>query len=135
MKKTTLKKCEELLRNLKKDILASLKERTAESISVETDVQDDGDIAQEASAKSITFALAEKDKNRLASIEQALGRIKDGTYGICVDTEEDIEEKRLLANPLALRTISAQETFERAQKQKASSTRNGGTNMFGGDED
>jgi DnaK suppressor protein len=135
MKKATLKKCEELLRNMKKDILASLQERAAEGTSVENEVQDEGDIAQEASAKSVILALAEKDKSRLMMIDQALQRINDGTYGVCIDTEEEIEEKRLLANPLALRTITAQESFERDQKQRASATRSGGSNMFGGDDD
>jgi DnaK suppressor protein len=135
MKKTTLKKCEELLKNMKTEILASLNERAIEGTSVETEVQDEGDIAQEASAKSVTLALAEKDKNRLVAIEQALQRISDGSYGICIDTEEEIEEKRLLANPLALRSIAAQEQFEKDQKQRASSTRGGGANMFGSDDE
>lgn len=135
MKKTTLKKCEELLKTMKANIMESLRERAGEAVAVETEVQDEGDIAQEASQKSVTLALAEKDKNRLLMIEQALQRINDGTYGVCIDTEEDIEEKRLLANPLALRTISAQESFERDQKQRATASRSGGTNMFGGDDD
>lgn len=135
MKKATLKKCEDLLKKMKLDILDSLREREIEGTAIETEVQDEGDIAQEASAKSVTLALAEKDKNRLRAIEQALQRIGDGSYGICIDTEEEIEEKRLLANPLAMRTISAQEAFEKDQKQRASASRGGGSSMFGSDDD
>lgn len=135
MKKTTLKKCEELLKKMQGEIMDSLKQRSAEGLSVETDVQDEGDMAQEATSKSVSLLLADKDKARLNMIKQALQRIEDGSYGICIDTEEEIEEKRLLANPLALRTISAQEAFEKDQKQRKSMSKSGGSSLFGSDED
>lgn len=135
MKKATLKKCEELLLNMKKEILANFQERAQEGLSIEGEVQDEGDIAQEATAKSVSLALADKDKARLAAIEQALKRISEGSYGICIDTEEEIEEKRLLANPLAVRTVMAQEAFEKDQKQRAQVSTARGSGMFGRDED
>jgi DnaK suppressor protein len=134
MKKSTLKKCEELLNKMRGEILTSIKERAKEGLSVETEVQDEADMAQEASSKNLSLLLADKDKARLTLINQALQRIQDGSYGICIDTEEEIEEKRLLANPLALRTVSAQETFERDQKQRASIKSSGGSGLFGSDD-
>lgn len=38
---------------------------------------------------------------RKREIEHALMRMKDGTYGICEEGGEDIEEDRLEANPAA----------------------------------
>lgn len=130
MKKSTLKKCEEKLLAMKKEIQVSLKERAKEGLSIETDVQDEGDMAQESSSKAVSMLLIDKDKNKLALIEQALGRIEDGTYGICIDTEEEIEERRLLANPLALRSIVAQENFEKEQKQKALAKKPSASSLF-----
>lgn len=136
MKKATLKKCEEKLLQMKEDILASLKEREKEALAVETDVQDETDIAQEATSKSVSMLLADKDNQRLTMINSALEKIKNGTYGICIDTEEEIEEKRLLANPLAIRSISAQEEFERDQKQRVQPRPgSGSSSMFDGSDD
>lgn len=118
MKKTTLKKCETKLNQMKQDILDTFKEKAKESLSIDTNVQDEGDIAQEASQHSVDLVLLSKNKQKLKLIEQALLRIKEGTYGICIDTEEEIEESRLIANPLAMRSIFAQETFEREQKNR-----------------
>lgn len=130
MKKSTLKKCEEKLLAMKKEIQVSLKERAVEGLSIETDVQDEGDMAQESSSKAVSLLLIDKDKNKLSLINQALARIEDGTYGICIDTEEEIEERRLLANPLALRSIIAQENFEKEQKQKALAKKPSASSLF-----
>lgn len=130
MKKSTLKKCEEKLLAMKKEIQLSLKERAVEGLSIETDVQDEGDMAQESSSKAVSLLLIDKDKAKLSLIEQALTRIEDGTYGICIDTEEEIEERRLLANPLALRSIIAQENFEKEQKQKALARKPSASSLF-----
>ncbi|HVV14792.1 MAG TPA: TraR/DksA C4-type zinc finger protein [Candidatus Paceibacterota bacterium] len=40
-------------------------------------------------------------KARLGDIKRALGKIADGTYGICEISGENIEEDRLEANPAA----------------------------------
>lgn len=128
MKKSTLKKCEEKLREMRSEVIASMKSRAAESLIIETDVQDEGDMAQESSSKAVSLLLIDKDKIRLTQINQALDRIADDSYGICIDTEEEIEERRLLANPLAMRSIIAQENFEKLQKQKALAKRGGGVN-------
>ncbi len=134
MKKSTLKKCEEKLIQMKSEILESLKKRAQEGLQIETDVQDEGDIAQESSSKAVSLLLADKDKQRLNQVNQALERIKEGTYGICIDTEEEIEEKRLLANPLALRSIMAQEAFEKDVKMQQLAKRPGGSSLFSGEE-
>lgn len=137
MKKTTIKKCEEKLLKMQTELLKTLQGKAREELAVDTNVQDEGDIAQDSSAKALAMTLADNSSARLKMIEGALNRIKDGTFGYCIDTEEEIEEKRLLANPLALRTIEAQESFERESKRVNSG---GGVSvnpkkMFGSDDD
>lgn len=46
-------------------------------------------------------------------IDEALRRLEAGTYGVCVDCEEDIDERRLKAVPEAARCISCQEIYDR----------------------
>jgi len=45
-------------------------------------------------------------------IEMALGRIENGTYGICEETEEPIETDRLLAIPWTRLSIEGAELRE-----------------------
>jgi DnaK suppressor protein len=47
--------------------------------------------------------LVEKE---IASVQRALGRIKDGSYGICVRCGEDIAPERLEARPEAALCIA-----------------------------
>ena len=50
---------------------------------------------------------------------KALIRIKDDTYGYCLDTAEPIGLKRLMARPVAKYTIAAQEKHEKDEKVHA----------------
>ena len=52
--------------------------------------------------------------NRIEKIDAALQRISDGSYGICVECEEEIREGRLLVTPWAERCILCQEHREAA---------------------
>jgi len=56
--------------------------------------------------------LLTMDTDILAEIDDALKRIREGTYGKCVDTGQDIPEARLEAMPWAARTVAAQEAYE-----------------------
>ncbi|MEA3321754.1 MAG: TraR/DksA C4-type zinc finger protein [Bacillota bacterium] len=55
------------------------------------------------------------DEKLLGEIEEALARIEEGTYGICVDTGEEIPFERLEALPYAKRTARAQEKFDKGE--------------------
>jgi DnaK suppressor protein len=114
MKKSTLEKCRKKLLEMKQTLL---NKKSSEELKIDTDVQDEGDSAQDLSNKDLALILSNKEFNTLKQIEEALSKIEDGTYGICVDTDEKIEEKRLLANPLALRTLEAQESYEKELKR------------------
>ena len=49
-------------------------------------------------------------------IDSALRRLKDNTYGYCVETGEPIGLKRLIARPIATLSIQAQEKHEQEEK-------------------
>lgn len=57
--------------------------------------------------------LLTKDTDILSEIEDALKRIKEGTYGYCIDTGKEIPEPRLEAMPWTPRTRDAQAAYER----------------------
>jgi DnaK suppressor protein len=48
-------------------------------------------------------------RDRLAAVERAESRLKDGTYGLSVRSGEPIPDQRLEANPTAELTVEEQE--------------------------
>ena len=55
----------------------------------------------------------------ISEIDKALLRIKNNTYGYCLDTAEEIGLKRLIVIPVAKYTIVAQEKHEKNEKVHA----------------
>ncbi len=82
------------------------------------EVGDMADLATELIERELNMSLSESDRARLEEINAALERIKDKTYGICVDTGEVINKQRLKAVPEALRTLAAQEIYDRQQRKR-----------------
>jgi DnaK suppressor protein len=71
-----------------------------------------GDMADQASGNNevhIQLKLKQTDAKILTAIEEALGRIDSGSYGICRDCGEPISEKRLEAIPWTRVCISCKE--------------------------
>ncbi|MBS0617251.1 MAG: TraR/DksA family transcriptional regulator [Spirochaetes bacterium] len=84
------------------------------------EVGDMADLATELIERELNMSLSESDRAKLEDIDAALLRIKEKTFGICIDTGEVINKARLKAVPDARRTLVAQEAFDRqARKRKA----------------
>jgi DnaK suppressor protein len=64
------------------------------------------------------FELANRIRNRqlLAQIDAALGRIEDGSYGFCLESGEEIGIRRLEILPFATLSIESQEQRERSRR-------------------
>ena len=77
------------------------------------------DIVDQASSytdKTVEMKALNRSRKLIEKIDQALRRIKDGTYGYCEETSEPIGLKRLIARPVATLSIEAQEKHERDEK-------------------
>lgn len=71
-----------------------------------------GDMADQANGSNevhITLKLKQTDAKILTAIEEALQRIKKGTYGVCRDCGNPIAEARLQAIPWTRVCISCKE--------------------------
>ena len=66
--------------------------------------------------KSVEMKALNISRKLISKINSALQRIKDGTYGYCEETGEQIGLKRLMARPVATLSIEAQERHERDEK-------------------
>ena len=77
------------------------------------------DIVDQASSytdKTVEMRASNRRRKLINKIDQALKRIKDGTYGFCEETGEAIGLKRLIARPIATLSIQAQEKHEQQEK-------------------
>jgi DnaK suppressor protein len=69
-----------------------------------------------ASMMDVKINRFNNENKTLSEIRMALARIKKGTYGICEESGDLIEEERLLANPLARYSIEEQKAMEKRSK-------------------
>jgi DnaK suppressor protein len=77
---------------------------------------DSGDMSQSIFDREMDASVGEGIERRLGEVERALQKIEQGTYGICEDTGEEIPRGRLEAVPEAIRTVEAQQRFERERR-------------------
>ena len=80
------------------------------------------DIVDQASSytdKNVEMKAINRQIKLISEIDKALRRIREDTYGYCLDTAEPIGLKRLMARPVAKYTIAAQEKHEKEEKVHA----------------
>lgn len=111
----------ERLAHFKEMLLAQLREHT-ENIrndqSAALELSDDGvkdsmDLSVMDVNKELALRLGDRESQMVADIDQALLRIKEGSYGICVRCNRPIDERRLEAVPTARYDAECQARLER----------------------
>jgi DnaK suppressor protein len=74
--------------------------------------KDAGDQALSSTLETLNKSLQDSEFEEYNRIVQALSKIDDGTYGICIDCNEPILERRLKYYPNAARCLVCQEIYE-----------------------
>ena len=64
--------------------------------------------------KELALRLGERESRMVADIDQALLRIREGSYGVCGRCGKVIDERRLEAVPTARYDAECQAAIERA---------------------
>lgn len=105
------------LQDWKNEILRESNE-TLHSLQEEGNMQkpDLTDRASEETDRAIEFRTRDRERKLLSKIDEAIGRIDDGSYGYCEETGDPIPVKRLIAYPKATMTVEAQEMHERRER-------------------
>ncbi len=128
MKKADLKKYEKLLLEkraqlieelglLKKNTMGStLKEITGDLSSYSYHMADQGTDAME---REKAFLFASKSGRLLYHIDEALRRIRNNSYGICIECGKPIDAARLEAVPHARMCIACKEAEEQRKQREA----------------
>lgn len=84
-----------------------------------------GDIGDQSIADTLAdlnISLADRHITQLRAVEAALLRIRNGTYGTCVDCGAEIGFERLSAYPTAERCIQDQDRVERTYAHESTPT-------------
>ncbi len=115
MKKDFIEKQKKKLLEQREALLASISGRNEEVSKIATD-NEPGDEVDQASSRidgSLLNQLGEQDANRLNQINDALLRIKQNQYGICLECGQPIPEPRLDYIPYAAYCVNCQSKRER----------------------
>ena len=78
---------------------------------------DPSDRATQESEFGLELRTRDRERKLLKKINSALERIKDGSYGYCEETGEEIGLERLQARPVATLSMEAQQHREMAERQ------------------
>lgn len=87
---------------MKKELIETLNSRYNEAIDLGSDgIQDMADEAYNLYNKNIMLGKVETDALKLQLVDQALQRIENDTYGVCIECEDEISTRRLEYVPFA----------------------------------
>jgi DnaK suppressor protein len=81
-------------------------------------VADPLDMTQQAAERDIAVQLLNRESELVRRLRSAIERIKDGSYGLCLECEDEITPKRLKAIPWAERCIRCQERADDFANQR-----------------
>ena len=103
-----------MLLQMRKELLQEVTQTMrAESDHLKFDIGDFYDHASTDRDRELTLMLADREREKLTLVDDALKRIETGTYGICESCEEEIDKERLAAMPFTKLCLSCQEDLER----------------------
>jgi DnaK suppressor protein len=116
--KKEMEKYRRLLDDKKASLSAEIaKTRSAEEETTEESTQDIADKAVSSYTREFLYSLTDGERNTLLHIDDALGRIDEGTYGLCLNCGQLMTEKRLNAVPWAPYCLDCQELNEKGMLQ------------------
>jgi DnaK suppressor protein len=122
MEKERLEYFRELLNERLKTLLEEA-EKTVTGMTNDRDsFPDPTDRANLETDRSFLLRIRDRERKLIGKIQEALGRIDDGTFGICEECGEDISEERLKARPVTTLCIDCKTKAEEEEKQKEKSS-------------
>jgi DnaK suppressor protein len=113
-----LKECKAKLLSTKAELLNRVKEARG-GFANDDKGGDEADQTVRVLAEAELLSQNERLRSQLLEIESALGRMQNGTYGVCEETEEPIEHERLRAIPWTRLSIEGAEIRESMVKRFA----------------
>jgi DnaK suppressor protein len=117
MSKEQLDHFRKILTSWKQDLMLEVDRTVSHMKDEAANFPDPNDRATQEEEFSLELRTRDRERKLIRKIDEAIGRIEDGSYGYCQETGEQIGVKRLEARPVATLSIEAQERRERREKQ------------------
>jgi len=117
MNKEQLEHFRNILNGWKRDLMEEVDRTVSHMKDEAANFPDPNDRATQEEEFSLELRTRDRERKLIRKIDEALGRIEDGSYGYCLETGEQIGVKRLEARPVATLSLEAQERRERREKQ------------------
>lgn len=109
-----MKNIKQILLERKRDLEDELNEMRQERF-LDDPIQDQGDQALSSTMENLKTSFQDSKLEEYHRVIQALEMLQEGTYGICIDCDTKIPEKRLTLFPNATRCLACQELFEESK--------------------
>lgn len=116
MTKTELNKYRQILETKLAELEQAVRDREGIVIEKSPDALDE---VQHAAERELAIRNLDRESQLLRNVRNALRRIDDGAYGVCLHCEEDINPKRLNAVPWSPYCISCQEMADRMKESNS----------------
>ncbi len=114
----------EFFRKLLADRLESLLAEAGATIGDLTDdkehLADDLDLATMESNRDFQLRIRDRERALIHKIRDAIRRIDEGDYGICMNCGAEISERRLIARPVATHCIDCKTEAEQLERRSRS---------------
>lgn len=107
-----------ILQEEKRALLEEAGRTVLEMTSDTTNFPDPTDRATQESDRTIELRFRDRERKLISKIQEALGRIEAGTFGICDVCEEDISEARLKARPVTTLCIDCKMEQEKKERTR-----------------
>ena len=118
-RKKFLAKMREQLGEMKTKLLSEMdSELRAEREGNKDEGMDTYDLASEERDREINFILSDRERVKVKQVDDALGRLDDGTYGVCESCGLEITEERLQALPFTRLCRDCQQEQEKEAKSQ-----------------
>jgi len=103
-----------ILLDMREKLLAGISESPVpEALITQTDIGDIIDQAGDERDRELSLLLSGRDKEKLHAINEALEKLKEGTYGICEECGDKIGPGRIKVMPLAQLCVACQAKLEK----------------------
>ena len=112
MKNEMISKFQEVLMNLKMELV---KQGRSSSKLLKTKSGNEVDRSLNDQLNTLDLKIVQRQHYYEKKLQDALDRLKDGTFGKCEECDSDISEGRLLARPTATMCINCKDESERAE--------------------
>jgi len=118
MNKTILYSFRERLEDIRLAIIEELTEQYKSSKdNLNEQAADITDDAAQSYDQQFKVNFGEKDGDKLRLVEEAIEKIKNGSYGVCSECEDPIPERRLELVPFTEHCVNCLETLENNKKR------------------